>query len=119
MSTKATPLTDQLEKATLDNHQYQIVQLKNFLEMLLVHDLQTDKASTSISVNAGSFLDSSLQGKAHAVEVYKLTMLIILENYTAADCKTNLAYAVLRFWKGESSYHNQVEGVLTWFTKVS
>lgn len=110
MSTEAIPLMYQLEKAKVDNRQYQMLRLKNDLEVLLVHDPQTDIASASVSVNAGSFLDGDLKGKAHALEV---CMLIILENCTAADCEKNLAYAVLRFRKGESSHRDQVEGVLT------
>lgn len=67
---EVSPLRDQLEKAELDDRGYRITWLKNRLEVLLVHDPNTDWASASASVNAGSFWDyDNLHGTAHAVEV--------------------------------------------------
>jgi len=43
--------------------------LPNKLEVLLIHDPDTDKASAAMDVNIGSFSDSAdLPGMAHAVE---------------------------------------------------
>lgn len=68
MSTEAIPLTDQLEKAELDNRQYWVFRLSNDLEVTVIHDPTTDKAGASVMVSAGSFLDD-IEGTAHYVEV--------------------------------------------------
>lgn len=68
MST-AIRLTDQLEKPELDDRQYRVIQLENGMEILLIHDWNTDKASASATVSAGSFSDGGLPGAAHAVMV--------------------------------------------------
>jgi insulysin len=53
----------------LDNRTYRVVCLPNQLEVLLVHDPETDKASAAIDVNVGSFSDEDIMpGMAHAVE---------------------------------------------------
>jgi insulysin len=65
----AVLLTDSLEKPSLDDRQYRVVQLPNKLEALLVHDPETDKASAALDVNVGNFSDESdMPGMAHAVE---------------------------------------------------
>lgn len=57
------------EKPLLDNREYKVVQLKNGLEALLVHDAETDKASAALDVNVGSFADpEDLNGLAHFCE---------------------------------------------------
>ncbi|CAJ2509957.1 Uu.00g058570.m01.CDS01 [Anthostomella pinea] len=62
-------LTDQLEIPSLDDRKYQVIQLANGLEALLVHDPQTDKASAALDVNVGAFSDEDrMPGMAHAVE---------------------------------------------------
>lgn len=62
-------LTDQLETPSLDDRQYRIVKLLNELEVLLVHDADTDKASAAMDVNVGNFSDeAAYPGMAHAVE---------------------------------------------------
>ncbi|EMC94102.1 hypothetical protein BAUCODRAFT_75180 [Baudoinia panamericana UAMH 10762] len=62
-------LADQLEKPLLDDRQYRVVKLSNELEVLLIHDPATDKASAAMDVNVGSFSDADdLPGMAHAVE---------------------------------------------------
>jgi hypothetical protein len=67
---EAIRLTDQLEKPELDDRQYRVIQLKgNGIEILLIHDSNTDKASASATVSAGSFSDGDLPGAAHAVMV--------------------------------------------------
>ncbi|KAK4218084.1 UCH-domain-containing protein [Rhypophila decipiens] len=62
-------VTDQLEIPSLDDRTYRVIRLPNQLEVLLVHDPQTDKASASMDVNVGSFSDEDdMPGMAHAVE---------------------------------------------------
>ena len=69
MLTEPIRLTDQLEKPALDDRQYRVIRLKNRLEALLVHDPNTDRASASVTVSAGSFLDGDLPGAASAIMV--------------------------------------------------
>ena len=62
-------LTDRLETPSLDDRAYRVVRLPNQLEVLLVHDADTDKASAAMDVNVGNFSDEEdLPGTAHAVE---------------------------------------------------
>lgn len=62
-------LTDRLEKPSLDDRDYRVVRLENDLEVLLVHDPDTDKASAALDVNVGNFSDEDgMPGMAHAVE---------------------------------------------------
>lgn len=62
-------VADQMQKPQLDNRSYRVVMLPNKLEVLLIHDPETDKASAAMDVNIGSFSDSpDLPGMAHAVE---------------------------------------------------
>ena len=62
-------LTDSLETPSLDNRSYRVVRLPNQLEVLLVHDGETDKASAAMDVNVGNFSDEDdFPGMAHAVE---------------------------------------------------
>lgn len=57
------------EKPLLDNREYKVIQLKNGLEALLVHDPETDKSSAALDVNVGSFSDpEDLNGLAHFCE---------------------------------------------------
>lgn len=61
-------LTDRLETPSLDNREYRVIRLQNQLEVLLVHDAETDKASAAMDVNVGNFSDEEeLPGMAHAV----------------------------------------------------
>jgi secreted Zn-dependent insulinase-like peptidase len=58
-----------MEKPLLDNRSYRVIQLPNQLEILLVHDPDTDKAAAAMDVNVGSLSDpDDLPGTAHAVE---------------------------------------------------
>ena len=50
-------LTDNLETPSLDDRHYRVVRLPNQLEVLLVHDAETDKASAAMDVNVGNFSD--------------------------------------------------------------
>jgi len=50
-------LTDRLETPSLDDRLYRVVRLPNQLEVLLVHDAETDKASAAMDVNVGNFSD--------------------------------------------------------------
>lgn len=63
-------LTDRLETPSLDDRSYRVIKLPpNQLEVLLVHDADTDKASAAMDVNVGNFSDyDDLPGVAHAVE---------------------------------------------------
>ena len=58
-----------MEKPLLDDRSYRVIQLPNQLEILLIHDPNTDKAAAAMDVNVGSFSDpDDLPGTAHAVE---------------------------------------------------
>jgi insulysin len=46
-----------LETPSLDDRKYRVVRLPNQLEVLLVHDAETDKASAAMDVNVGNFSD--------------------------------------------------------------
>jgi insulysin len=62
-------IANELEKPLLDKRSYRLVRLGNKLEVLLIHDPETDKASAAIDVNVGSFSDpEDMPGLAHAVE---------------------------------------------------
>jgi insulysin len=62
-------LTDMMEKPSLDIRQYRVIRLRNQLEVLLIHDPETDKASAALDVHVGSFSDpKDMPGLAHAVE---------------------------------------------------
>jgi hypothetical protein len=61
-------VTDRLETPSLDDRSYRVIRLPNQLEVLLVHDADTDKASAAMDVNVGNFSDpSEFPGMAHAV----------------------------------------------------
>src|SRR3978361_1075401 len=52
-----------------DHRMYRRITLMNGLDVLLIHDEETKKASTAVDVNVGSFMDpSGMPGLAHAVE---------------------------------------------------
>lgn len=60
---------EDLERPALDDRSYRITTLSNQLEVLLIHDPKTDKASAALDVNVGSFSDwEDMPGIAHAVE---------------------------------------------------
>lgn len=62
-------LAEELEKPLLDERKYRVVQLPNKLEVLLIHDPDTDRSAAAMDVNVGSLADpSDMQGLAHAVE---------------------------------------------------
>jgi insulysin len=62
-------VTDTLETPSLDDRNYRVIRLINQLEVLLVHDPETDKASAALDVNVGHFSDEiDMPGMAHAVE---------------------------------------------------
>jgi insulysin len=53
--------------------------LPNRVEMLIIYDPDTDKASAAIDINVGNFSDNQdMQGMAHAVK-YKLRVLFSLQ----------------------------------------
>jgi insulysin len=60
---------EDLERPQLDDRAYRIITLPNQLEVLLIHEAGTDKASAALDVNVGSFSDAKdMPGIAHAVE---------------------------------------------------
>ncbi|KAI9792346.1 MAG: Insulinase (Peptidase M16) [Piccolia ochrophora] len=62
-------VADRLELPALDDRSYRVIRLANALEVVLIHDAETDKASASLDVNVGSFCDpEDMPGMAHAVE---------------------------------------------------
>lgn len=62
-------VADNLETPSLDDRSYRVIRLPNQLEVLLVHDAKTDKASAAMDVNVGNFSDDpDMSGMAHAVE---------------------------------------------------
>jgi insulysin len=62
-------ITDRLELPAIDERQYRVILLSNQLEVLLVHDADTDKASAAMDVNVGNFSDPpELPGMCHIVE---------------------------------------------------
>jgi hypothetical protein len=62
-------VTNAMEKPSLDIRSYRVIRLLNQLEVLLIHDPETDKASAALDVNVGSFSDpKDMPGLAHAVE---------------------------------------------------
>ncbi|OJJ72712.1 hypothetical protein ASPBRDRAFT_42436 [Aspergillus brasiliensis CBS 101740] len=62
-------VSDTMEKPLLDNRSYRVIRLHNQLEVLLIHDPDTDKAAAAMDVNVGSFSDpDDMPGTAHAVE---------------------------------------------------
>ena len=74
-TSSAALLTDRLEKPSLDDRDYRVIQLPNKLEALLVHDPETDKASAALDVNVGNFSDETeMPGMAHAVEHVSMTI---------------------------------------------
>jgi len=44
----------QIEKPVDDKRQYRLIKLKNDMEVLLIHDSDSDKAAASVTVHAGS-----------------------------------------------------------------
>ncbi len=69
LSRQVERLTDRLETPALDDRSYRVIRLPNKLEVLLVHDPETDKASAAMDVNVGNFSDRpDMPGMAHAVE---------------------------------------------------
>jgi insulysin len=69
-----TVLTECLEKPSLDDWMYRVIELPNKLQALLVHDPRTEKASAALDVAVGSFSDEAeVPGSAHCVEHVSIT----------------------------------------------
>ncbi|KAI9676006.1 MAG: Insulinase (Peptidase M16) [Caeruleum heppii] len=67
--TRPEHVSDKLETPSLDDRCYRVIRLQNQLEVLLVHDPDTDKASAALDVNVGNYSDpEDMPGMAHAVE---------------------------------------------------
>jgi insulysin len=59
-------ITDSMETPLTDDRCYRVIKLPNQLEVLLVHDAETDKASAAMDVNVGNFSDEEdMSGMAH------------------------------------------------------
>ncbi|ROT35881.1 LuxS/MPP-like metallohydrolase [Sodiomyces alkalinus F11] len=92
-------VTDRLQTPSLDNRKYRVIRLSNNLEVLLVHDIETDKASAALDCNVGNFSDEiDMPGMAHAVEhlLFMGTKKYPVENeysqYLAANSGSSNAY---------------------------
>lgn len=58
-----------LEVPTLDDRKYRLLRLQNGLEVLLIHDSETDKSSAAMDIRVGHLSDPiELQGLAHFCE---------------------------------------------------
>ncbi|KAF9579675.1 Insulinase (Peptidase M16), partial [Lunasporangiospora selenospora] len=61
--------TKGIESSANDNRSYRLVLLNNGLEVLLIHDKDTDKSAAALSVHVGHLSDpDNLQGLAHYLE---------------------------------------------------
>ncbi|KAG1283773.1 hypothetical protein G6F66_010823 [Rhizopus arrhizus] len=61
--------TKPLEKPAKDNREYRLLKLDNELQVLIISDPETDRASASLDVHVGSLSDpENLQGLAHFCE---------------------------------------------------
>lgn len=96
---KIVKITDELEKPLRDDRQYRVVRLPNNLEVLLVHDAETDKASAAMDVNVGNFSDpEELPGLSHSLEhmLFMGTKKYPVENeysqYLSANSGSSNAY---------------------------
>lgn len=58
-----------IEKSANDEREYKVIELENKLQVLLVSDVNTDKAAAGMSVNVGHFQDpEEIPGLAHFLE---------------------------------------------------
>ncbi|GJJ72576.1 insulysin [Entomortierella parvispora] len=58
-----------IEKPADDKRLYRLIRLKNDMEVLLIHDPESDKAAASMNVHVGSSSDpDNMQGLAHFLE---------------------------------------------------
>lgn len=86
-------LTDRLETPSLDDRSYRVIKLPNQLEVLLVHDAETDKASAAMDVNVGNFSDpEDFPGKS---EFHKILLLSCCQIYGVLSRVLILARYVL------------------------
>jgi len=61
--------TKPIETPSQDKRQYKLIQLPNALQVLLIHDPDTDKASAAMDIKVGHLCDpQELQGLAHYLE---------------------------------------------------
>ncbi|KAK0522926.1 metalloprotease [Tilletia horrida] len=61
--------TKPIEVPSQDKRQYKLIQLPNALQVLLIHDPDTDKASAAMDIKVGHLCDpKELQGLAHYLE---------------------------------------------------
>ncbi|CAG8692188.1 16223_t:CDS:2, partial [Funneliformis caledonium] len=55
-----------IEKSYVDDRSYRLIRLSNELEILLIHDAETDKSSAALDIHVGHLCDpDNLQGLAH------------------------------------------------------
>ena len=67
--TSVERVIDDLERPVINDHSYHIICLLNKLKALLVHNLNTNKASAFMNVEVGNFFnDSDMSEMAHAVK---------------------------------------------------
>ncbi|ODQ63961.1 hypothetical protein NADFUDRAFT_28003 [Nadsonia fulvescens var. elongata DSM 6958] len=70
-SLKSSPVVvaSDIEHPIVDDRKYRVIKLANDLEILVIHDPDTDKSSAALDVNVGSFSDPpTLPGLAHFCE---------------------------------------------------
>jgi len=104
-------ITDTLEKPELDDRSYRVIRLSNKLEVLLVHDPDTDKASASVNVNVGSFSDDDdMPGMAHAVEhlLFMGTKKFPVENAYSQYLSAHSGYANAYTASTETNYFFEI-----------
>lgn len=100
-------ISDRMEKPLLDNRSYRVIQLSNQLEVLLIHDPDTDKAAAAMDVNVGSFSDpDDLPGTAHAVE----HLCFMGTKKVRTDIQTYLKHNSLLTTKQTLTYFRLVSG---------
>lgn len=75
-----------IKKPDVDNRTYRLLRLPNELEVLLVHDAESEKAAAALDVNVGSLCDfDGWDGLAHFLEVRSF-LLLFRRNSFLADC---------------------------------
>ncbi|KAI1798428.1 LuxS/MPP-like metallohydrolase [Ganoderma leucocontextum] len=61
--------TGDLEKPSLDDRQYRVLELQNGLRVVVIHDLEADKAAACLALAIGNMYDpNDAQGMAHYCE---------------------------------------------------
>lgn len=113
------------DKPLLDTRTYKHIALPNALEVLLIHDAETDKASAALDVNVGSFADpENLNGLAHFCEhllfmgTAKYPVVNEYRAYLASHSGSSNAYTVAEHTNFHFSIdHTSLHGTLDRFAQ--